>query len=115
MPRIARLPGPLDKQWYDARTDPSDFSAKSNYGSSRLPGANRTISVASSPATETRAATPSIKDAVGTQADKLHVRGKLEQANLVIPARGGQPHPGVLGHRSMPWGHCDLLQKTYPQ
>ena len=67
---------PFDKQWYDARTDPSDFSAKSNYGSSRLPGANRTISVASSPATETRAATPSIKDAVGTQAVQLDGTGK---------------------------------------
>ena len=76
MPRIARLPGPLDKQWYDAGTDPSDFSAKSNYGSSRLPGANRTISVASSPATGTRAATPSVKDAVGTQAVQLDGTGK---------------------------------------
>lgn len=57
-------------------TAPSDFSAKSEFGSSRLSGANRTISVASSPATGARAATPSIEDAVGTQTVQLGGTGK---------------------------------------
>ena len=55
-------------------TDVADFSAKSNCGTSRLPGADCTITVTAKPAaTGARTATLSIEDAVGTQTVQLIV------------------------------------------
>jgi len=58
-------------------TDPGDFSAKSTCGSSRLPGADCTITVTFKPAaTGARTATLSIKDELGTQTVSLTGTGK---------------------------------------
>jgi hypothetical protein len=58
-------------------TDPGDFSAKSNCGTSRLPGADCTITVTFKPtATGARTATLSIKDELGTQTVSLTGTGK---------------------------------------
>ena len=60
-----------------AGIDPGDFSAKSTCGSSRLPGADCTITVTFKPtATGARTATLSIKDEVGTQTVSLTGTGK---------------------------------------
>ena len=58
-------------------TDPGDFSAKSNCGTSRKAGWDCTISVTFTPTvTGARSATLSIKDAVGTQTVSLSGTGK---------------------------------------
>ena len=58
-------------------TDPGDFSASSNCGSSRKAGWDCTISVTFKPtATGARTATLNIKDAVGTQTVQLSGTGK---------------------------------------
>jgi hypothetical protein len=58
-------------------TDPGDFSAKSTCGSSRLPGADCTITVTFKPAaTGARTALLSIKDELGTQTVSLTGTGK---------------------------------------
>jgi hypothetical protein len=58
-------------------TDPGDFSAKSNCGTSRLPGANCTITVTFKPTIAgARSATLSVMDAAGTQTVQLVGTGK---------------------------------------
>lgn len=68
-------------------TDPGTFSAKSNCGSSRLPGADCTITVTAKPTVAgAQTATLSIKDGVGTQTAQLVIDNPVPALTSLSPS-----------------------------
>jgi len=67
-------------------TDPGDFSAKSNCGTSRRPGADCTITVTAKPtAAGAQTATLSIKDGLGTQVVQLVIDNPVPTLTSLSP------------------------------